>query len=119
MRSVEQEARRTLMGLAGILLAGAMAARLWRWHCLNGYYKTIWEAIAGRAHTSLSLRWTCGFWELSPDGPLAAMAMLALTASLIGAALLNWRVFYIVAFGAIIGGYLVNACFMLKLMAAY
>ena len=117
--NIKCHGERIVAGLIGLLLACFMAARLWRWFSGIGMHKTVWGAIAGRPVIRGRFNWDYGLWELFPDGQLAACAMLILVASLIIGALLNWRQLYFVAGGVILGGYMVNAYLMVRLMAAY
>ena len=117
--NIKCDGERIVAGLIGLLLACFMAVRLWRWFSGVGMHKTFWGAIAGRSVLRGRFCWDCGLWELFPDGQLAACAMLILVASLIVGALLNWRQLYVVAGGVILGGYMVNAYLMVRLMAAY
>ena len=116
---IKCDGERIVAGLIGLLLACFMAVRLWRWFSGVGIHKTVWGAIAGRPIIRGRGCWDYGFWELFPDGQLAAGAMFVLVASLILGALWNRRQLYIVAGGGVFVGYMVNAYLMVKLMAAY
>ena len=63
--------------------------------------------------------WDYGLWELSPKGHLSALSMIVAAFSLIVGATLDRRMFYVLAGCIYVGGYMVNAFLMLKLMAAY
>ena len=118
-RDIGHEIERVAAGLAGLVMLAFMAARLWRWYSGCGWAKTIWGAIAGKPIVSGRGGWDYGFWELCPDGQLAAAAAVALFAALLAGAILDWRRLYVAAAGVVACGYLVNAVLMLKLMAAY
>lgn len=115
---IDQEKERVFFGLVGLVLAGLMACRLWRWCSGLGGDTTIWRAIAGRPFSGRGC-WDYGFWELCPGGQLAAVAMIILVVSLIAGAILNERWLYVFGGCVIVGGYLANAFLLLKLMAAY
>lgn len=121
-RDLGQESGRVVAGILGLFLVGAMVLRLCRWHAGDGSSRTVWGAVAGRPFWGGRGNWNCGFWELCPDGQLAAVAMLLLVGSLIAGALVKGRrcpVFCTFAGLVFVSGYLVNAVLLLKLMAAY
>ena len=130
-RTVGQEAERVAMGVGALILLGFMCRRLWLWHEWPGAYKTVWEAVAGKRSVATHFfpfgrfadAWDFGFWELCPDGQLAAAAMLVLIASLALGAIVNdhtlHRMFCLLGGGLVVGGLLVNAVLFLRLMAAY
>ncbi|MBP5285160.1 MAG: hypothetical protein ILO34_03515 [Kiritimatiellae bacterium] len=63
--------------------------------------------------------WDYGLWQLLPDGQLAALAVLSIIVALIAGAVLNRRQLYFLAGSVVVGGYLANACLMIKLMMDY
>lgn len=124
-RDVNKEFERVVFGCLGLVLILRMAFRLWRWFSGTGAGETIWKAIAGRPFFVMGIGvdqracWDYGFWELCPDGQLAAVTMVLVAAALLAGALLNWRRLYLLVYGVIVCGYLVNACLFVRLLAAY
>lgn len=123
-RDVNKEIERVVFGCLGLVLILRMAFRLWRWFSGTGAGETIWKAIAGRPFFVGSLGygkacWDYSFWEVCPDGQLAAVAMVLMTVSLLAGAIWDCRHFYLLAGSVIVFGYLVNACLFIKLLAAY
>lgn len=118
-RDIKDEIGRALAGLLGLLVLAMMMLRLWRWYSGFEVAKTVWGAIAGSPVVNSRICWDYGFWELFPDGQLAAAAMIALVTTLIAGSVFNIRPLFFVAVGTVVCGYLVNAYFMLKLLAAY
>lgn len=117
-RDVGREIERVVAGLFGLALLAGVCVRLWQLSS-GVMYKTVWDAIAGSPPVSWRLRWDCGLREVCPGGQLAALAEIALVAALILGAILDSRRCYWLAGGVIVGGYLVNAYLMLRLLAAY
>ena len=119
-RNVDHEVERVIYGIIGLTLLGLMAFRLLRWTAGIAYYnETVWKVIAGRPMVHGRFGWERGFWELCPDGQLAAAAMIVIIVSLMLGAVLNLRRCYFVAWGVFVGGYAFNACLLLKLMGEY
>ena len=121
-RHVGQGNERVIAGGLGLVLVGTMAIRLCRWYAGDGRYKTVWGAVAGRPFFDGRGSWNYGFWELCPDGWLAAAAMLTLIGALIVGVVARGRrssACYALAGIVFVSGYLVNAVLLLKLMAEY
>jgi hypothetical protein len=72
-RNVDHEVERVIYGIVGLTLLGLMAFRLLWWTAGSPYYnETGWKVIAGRPMVHGRFGWERGFWELCPDGQLAA-----------------------------------------------
>lgn len=117
-RDIGREIERVVAGLFGLALLAGVCIRLWRWYS-GIWYKSVWSAIAGQPMLRSRVRWEYGLWEICPEGQLAALAVIVIIAALILGAIFNCRRFYWLAGGVFASGYLVNAYFMIKLMAAY
>lgn len=120
--AVGKESGRVVAGCLGLVLVVSMALRLCRWYAGDSRYETVWRAVAGRPFLEGREAWSYGFWELCPDGRLAAVAMLALIGALIAGVVARGRcssACYALAGIVFASGYLVNAVLLLKLMAEY
>lgn len=117
-RNMDREVERLGFGFLGLALVGLIAVRLWRWHLGFEFHETLWSAIARKPMVS-RYAWDYGLWELSPKGHLSALSMIVAAFSLIVGATLDRRMFYVLAGCIYVGGYMVNAFLMVKLMAAY
>ena len=118
-RDIGDEIARVWAGLLALLLLTFIGCRLWNWWVGMSNYKTFLGAVAGRPLVRGRFCWDYGLWELDPDGQLAGIAMIIVVLAAIGIMVFNRRLFYWVGGSVIAGGYLVNACLMIKLMAAY
>ena len=121
-RDIDCEIGRVVALLLGLALLSLIACRIWYWWAGVSDYKTFLGAVAGRPSVyGLHGRgsWDYGLWELCPDGQLAGVAMIVLVLMVLGGAIFNSRSLVFSGGCVILGGYLVNACLFLKLMAAY
>lgn len=119
-RNIDREVERMISGIVGFVLAALMVSRLLLWSAGLAYYnETVWKVIAGRPMVHGRIAWEHGFWELCPDGRLAAAAMIVIIVSLMVGTVLNLRRCYFIALGVVAGGYALNAYLLLKLMAEY
>ena len=115
---VERGIERIAAGLFGFALLAGVCIRLL--HLPSRiFYKTTWGAIAGQPLIPGQASWDYGLWEVCPDGQMAALATILLIVALILGAILDCRRCYWLAGGVVVSGYLVNACLMLRLLAAY
>jgi len=119
-RDIGREIERVGAGLLALFLLTRIGFRLWYWWAGVSNYTTFLGAVAGRPIPTVRAScWDYEFWELCPDGQLAGVAMIVVVLALLGGAIFNRRSFYWIGGIVIVGGYLVNAALLLKLMAAY
>lgn len=121
-RDIDREIGRVVASLLGLALLALVGRRIWYWWAGMSDYKTFLGAVAGRPFVcGLHGRgsWDYGLWELCPDGQLAGVVMIVFVLTVLGGAIFNSRSLLLVGGCVILGGYLVNACLFLKLMAAY
>lgn len=121
-RDIDREIGRVVALLLGLALLSLIACRIWYWWAGVSDYKTFLGAVAGRPSVyGLHGRgsWDYGLWELCPDGQLAGVVMIVFVLTVLGGAIFNSRSLLLVGGCVILGGYFVNACLFLKLMAAY
>ena len=117
-RDIGCEIERVAAGLVGLALLASVCIRLWR--LSSGiFYETVWSAIAGTPLIAGRSSWDYGLREVSPSGELVAYATILIVVALILGAILDCRRCYWLAGEVVVSGYLVNACLMLRLLAAY
>lgn len=118
-RDIRYEVLRFLAGLTGLFLLICIGCRLWHWWAGVSNYETFLGAVAGRPLVCNRTCWDYALWELCPNGRLAGIAELLFVFSVVSGAIFNNRSFYLIGVSVIVGGYLANACLLLKLMVEY